>query len=356
MIGRERLKAVRWGLFWSGLLAAAIFVGSRNLRHIDAALVGYTFACLFAAFAVAYRYSMWLQRPPTRLYWRRGWESFLKPGHFWANVKHLARQSVLLFALNVHIFRRSKSRGVAHLLIMWGCVLASAITFPLVYGWVFFETVPGDLTTYRAFAFGYPLFDFAHESLVGHLIFHGLVWSALLVIPGVLIAFQRRVKDHSAAALQDFQEDILPLFLLFAISITGLLLTVSYTWMKGYGYEFLAILHAVTVIFTLLWLPFGKFFHIFQRPAQLGVKFYRDIGELEEPANCVRCSEPFATPTHIRDLIQVEAELGYDYSIPGEGMPGHYQHVCPKCRRRLMALSQHAVWHPESTEVGTHGN
>jgi hypothetical protein len=27
-----------------------------------------------------------------------------------------------------------------------GCVLAAAITFPLVYGWVFFETVPGDLT------------------------------------------------------------------------------------------------------------------------------------------------------------------------------------------------------------------
>ena len=50
------------------------------------------------------------------------------------------------------------------------------------------------------------------------------------------------------------------------------MLTASYTWMKGYGYDFLAILHAITVIFTLLWLPFGKFFHIFQRPAQLGVE------------------------------------------------------------------------------------
>jgi cyanate permease len=35
-------------------LAALIFVGSRNLRHVDAALVGYTFACIFAAFSVAY--------------------------------------------------------------------------------------------------------------------------------------------------------------------------------------------------------------------------------------------------------------------------------------------------------------
>jgi hypothetical protein len=162
------------------------------------------------------------------------------------------------------------------------------------------------------------------------------------------------MKDHGAAALQDFQEDILPLFLLFAVSVTGLLLTVSYTWMKGYGYEFLAVLHAVTVIFTLLWLPFGKFFHIFQRPAQLGVKFYRDVGGQEEPARCARCSGPFATPTHVADLIQVEAELGYDYTMPG-AEPMHYQHVCPACRRKLLALAQHAAWHPEPQEVGSHG-
>src|SRR5204862_1296650 len=114
-----------------------------------------------------------------------------------------------------------------------------------------------------------------------------------LVIPGVLIAFRRRVKDHAAAALQDFQEDILPLFMLFAVSVTGLLLTVSYTWLKGYAYEFLAITHAVTVIFTLLWLPFGNFFHIFQRPAQLAVKFYKDVGEEGEQAVCVRCQKPY---------------------------------------------------------------
>ena len=42
------------------------------------------------------------------------------------------------------------------------------------------------------------------DSVVGMLIFHGLVWSALLVIPGVLLAFSRRIRDHDAAALQDF--------------------------------------------------------------------------------------------------------------------------------------------------------
>lgn len=74
-------KAIFWGLFVVGLLGAAILVGSRNLRHIDAALVGYTFACLFAAFGLGYRYAMWLQRPPTRRYWWRSRASFFRRGH-----------------------------------------------------------------------------------------------------------------------------------------------------------------------------------------------------------------------------------------------------------------------------------
>ena len=63
---------------------------------------------------------------------------------------------------------------------------------------------------------------------------------------------RRRMKDHGAAALQQFGEDFLPLILLFAISVTGLMLTASYTWMKGYAYDFLAILHAITVLLNRL--------------------------------------------------------------------------------------------------------
>ena len=225
---------------------------------------------------------------------------------------------------------------------MWGCILAAAITFPLVFGWVYFETVPGDLTQLPRVRVRVPDCSTSrHESLVGHLIFHGLVWSSFLVIAGVLMAFQRR--RHAITGrprLQHFQEDLLPLFLLFAISVTGLMLTVSYTWMKGYGYEFLAILHAVTVIFTLLWLPFGKFFHIFQRPAQLGVKFYQDVGAEEEQAKCARCGEPFATPIHVEDLIAVERGTGLPLR-DGPTIPaGHYQRICPACRRKMLALAQ----------------
>ena len=340
---REQRKAVFWGLFTAGLLGVAIFVGSRNLRHIDAALVGYTFAGLFAAFGLGYRYSMWLQRPPTRRYWWRGWQSFLRKGHFWGSLQHFVVRFIGMFLLNLFIWRRSPSRGLTHVLIMWGCILAAAITFPLVFGWVYFRTLPGDLTRYRVFVFGLPTFSFGHASLIGLVIFHGLVWSSFLVIAGVALALRRRLRDHGAAALQDFQEDLLPLFLLFAISVTGLLLTVSYTWLKGYAYEFLAITHAVTVIFTLLWLPFGKFFHIFQRPAQLAIKFYTDVGKEGEQAACARCHKPFATKIHVDDLIVVEQELGYRYDWP-EDSAGHYQHVCPACRRKMLALAQGHLW------------
>lgn len=351
---REQGKAVFWGLLAAGLLGAAIFVGSRNLRHIDAALVGYTFACLFAAFGLGYRYSMWLQRPPTRLYWRRGWQSFLRRGRLWGSLKGLVTRFIGVFLLNRFIWRRSRPRGLTHLLIMWGCILAAAITFPLVFGWVYFETVPGDPARYQVLVFGFPTLAFRHESVIGHLIFHGLVWASFLVIAGVLLALHRRLRDHGAAALQDLQEDLLPLFMLFAVSVTGLLLTVSYTWMKGDGYEFLSITHAVTVIFTLLWLPFGKFFHIFQRPAQLAVKFYKDVGEEGEQAICARCQTPYATKIHIDDLILVERELGYQYDWP-DNPAGHYQCICPGCRRKLLALAQGYLWAAATEEGGSDG-
>jgi ribosomal protein S27AE len=135
------------------------------------------------------------------------------------------------------------------------------------------------------------------------------------------------------------------LILLFAISVTGLMLTASYSWMKGYAYDFLAILHAITVIFTLLWLPFGKFFHIFQRPAQLGVGFYQDVGQREDQAKCRRCGEAFASRMHIEDLIQVEKQLGFRYEMKNSAVE-HYQWICPRCRRAMLALAQGRLWQP----------
>jgi len=347
----DNVKACGWGLLFAVALAVLIVAGSRNLNHFDAALVGYTFATLFATFGITYRYAMWLRRPPTRLYWRRGWAVFLTPRLVGTNLLEGLRRFVFAFAANAFIFKRSRLRGLAHWLIMWGCVLAALITFPLVWGWIHFETIPGRFDIYRTYVFGFPVQDFAIESVTAFVIFHGLVWASLLVIAGVMLAFRRRMIDHAAVTLQQFGQDILPLVLLFSVSVSGLMLTASYTWMKGYGYDFLAILHAVVVIVTLLYLPFGKLFHIFQRPAQIGVSFYKDAGSRGEQARCRRCGRSYASAMMVRDLAIVERELGFTYEMDAASGADHYQQICPRCRRALFGLSQGAAWQSLKSEV-----
>src|SRR5678810_1115081 len=160
----EKIRAAAWGIVTTSLLGMLIVVGSRNLNHFDAALVGYTFATLFATFGITYRYAMWLQRPPTRMYWRRGWQIFVRGRFLGRNLLEFVRRFVVLFAANRFIFRRGNLRGLAHWLIMWGCLIAAAITFPLVWGWIHFATVPGNLNEYRAYVFGYAVHDFPVDS------------------------------------------------------------------------------------------------------------------------------------------------------------------------------------------------
>lgn len=336
-------RSVSRGLFATLALGVLILVGSRNLAHFDAALVAYTFSILFATFGLTYRYAMWLSRPPTALYWKRGWQAFFRRGWRLRNARFWVSRISLDVLANRFIVRRDRLRGLTHLLIMWGCILAVAITFPLVFGWLHFLPVPGDLSQYEAVVFGFPAFRFPHDSALAFFLFHGLVWASFLVLVGVMLAMRRRMREGGAGAVQRFAEDFMPLLLLFAVCVSGLMLTASYTWMKGYGFTFISILHAITVIATFIWLPFGKFFHIFQRPAQLGVGFYKDVGRAEEKAHCRRCGHAFTSRMHALDLIEVERQLGYRYEIPGSDAE-HYQWICPPCRRASFAMAQGLLW------------
>ena len=87
---------------------------------------------------------------------------------------------------------------------MVGCVLAAAITFPLVWGWIHFETVAGDLHMYATFVFGIAVQDFPVESALAFRHLPRARVSSLLVIAGVMLAFRRRMIDHGAVAVQQF--------------------------------------------------------------------------------------------------------------------------------------------------------
>jgi hypothetical protein len=339
--GPDVLASTLWGLAAAGFLIAGIVVGSRGFRDFDPALVSYAGASVFSAFGIGYRYSMWLRRPPTRLYWRRGWQLFFTPNRLLGNVARLPRVFWENFVAQTFIERRSPVRWAAHWLISWGCLLAAAITFPLSFGWIRFETARASQAIYECFVFGVHMFSFPLDSPVAPLIFNALNIAAVMVLTGIALALWRRATDGGALAVQQFTNDLLPLILLFTVSITGLLLTVSMHFMRGYHYGFLSQFHAVAVILTLIYLPFGKFFHIFQRPAQLGVNFYKQAGAGGPRATCVRCGEPFDSILHVEDVKRVEAALGIDYRFDNGT---HYQEVCPPCRRKNLAMVQDGLW------------
>jgi len=333
----DRLRAGVTATLCTGLLVAAIVVGSRNLQNFDPALVIYTFATIFATWGVVYHYRVWLDKPPTRVYWERGWRLFREAGVLRGTVR-LVRVATTHLAAQTFIRRRSALRWWMHQMLFWGCLLAVAITFPLVFGWISFQSLPTDQETYVVLLYGFPTQTFRLHTLFAELLFHGLDVSAILVLGGVALSLWRRFRDRGAQAVQSFALDFLPIILLFAISVTGLALTVSQNWLRGEAYSFLAILHAITVIAALLYLPFGKFFHIFQRPAQLGVKFYQAAGETGEPALCKRCGERFASRMHIEDLQRVLPQVGFDYRVAGSDTI--WQELCPACKRKSLSLAQ----------------
>jgi hypothetical protein len=321
----------------TALLVAAIVVGSRNLENFDAALVIYTFAVVFATWGIVYHYGVWLNKPPTRRFFDRTFELLRGEGLI-RSLGIVGRAAFTHILAQNFIRRRSKLRWCMHQLLFWGCVLAVAITFPLVFGWIYFRSAPGDQMTYVTYLFGFPAGSFPIRTVQSWLLFHGLDIAAVLVLAGIALSLWRRMRDRGALTLQDFTADFLPLILLFAISVTGLALTFSTLWFRGSYYGFIAILHAITVIGALLYLPFGKFFHIFQRPAQLGVKLYQRAGERDEGAHCARCGQRYASRMQIDDLQRVLPALGFDYRI--EGPAGHWTGLCPACKRVTYAMAQ----------------
>src|SRR4029079_3345527 len=108
----------------SALVTILIVAGSRNLEHYDSALFGYTVASVVAFGAVVFRYAIWLQRPATRVYWRRGWKLVQDRKNLLANTSSAAKTIVGGMAVQKFIFRRGFSRWLMHQLIMWGCIIS----------------------------------------------------------------------------------------------------------------------------------------------------------------------------------------------------------------------------------------
>lgn len=331
-------RGVVWGLVAVAIILALTFIGSDRLEWFDAALVGYLFGTIFAVFGVVYRYAVWLRRPSTAMLNRRGWDSFR--AHRARNLLALPSLVATHLLTQGFIRNRSRTRWVAHQLVFWGCLLAAAVTFPLTLGLLHFESVGQQADRYQVFVARVGTVDFDAKSIVGWTMFHALDIAAVLVLAGVFIFLRRRLNDPGALTVER-GSDFLPLAGLFAVSVTGLFLTVSSTWLDGQFYSALNTLHALTVILGLMYLPFGKLFHIFQRPGNLGVAFYKRENAEGPPAVCRRCGEEFASAQQIADIKAVLPQVGFDYTLEtNDGT--NYQDTCPRCRRASVTLAQTA--------------
>ena len=247
------------------IVFALTFLGSDRLVWFDAALVGYLFGLVFAIFGIVYRYSVWLRRPPTAMLNRRGWDAFRR-----ARPRNAAALPALVgtqLLAQGFIRRRSRARWLAHQLVFWGCILAGLVTFPLTLGLLHFESVGQEADRYQVYLSRVGTSASTPRASSAGSIFHALDIAAVLVLAGVFIFLRRRLRDPGALAVER-SGDFLALAGLFAVSVTGLFLTVSSLWLEGRFYSALNTMHALTVILGLMYIPFGKLFHIFQRPGQ----------------------------------------------------------------------------------------
>src|SRR5215813_9422926 len=116
-LSRTRRTPVLLGLAASFLLTVLVVVGSRNLEHYDSALFGYTVASIVAFGAIVFRYALWLQRPATRVYWKRGWQLYLQRDKFLQNTTNAAKTLATNIVGQRFIFKRGFARWAMHFLI-----------------------------------------------------------------------------------------------------------------------------------------------------------------------------------------------------------------------------------------------
>jgi len=320
------------------ILILLIYLGSRGFADFDAALVGYAVGTVFAVAAVSYRYTLWITRPPTWRYFKAGWTNFL-------SMRNFRRYSLLIPVAwwrdifgQTFILERGLQRWIMHMAIFWGVVLSCMITFPLTFGWIHFTLASP--TQYLFWFFGLPILRFPIEAGTGFALFHALDYTALLLIVGLAIAFWRRIFDLGLLATQRFGFDLVPLALLFAIAGTGLALTASSLWWGGRFYWFISLTHQVVVVGWLISLPFGKFFHIVERPASIGVTLYQTVNSDVErsdpkaqPALCRRCGVGLPSQQFVEDLKATLTELGQSYALNDK--LGSLHDYCPTCKRLL---------------------
>jgi hypothetical protein len=306
------------------LLLAAIWAGSHGFADVDRALLGYLAATLVATFGTVLRASAFWRRPASAFFARAlasGLRSTAGLGMTFATAgRDLAAQRF--------VARRSRVRWVAHLLLSLGTLAGSAISLPLVFGWMHF--VAEGEGVYRVIVGGVPVGRLALDGVVAWLVFHALVLAAFAVVAGAtyFLALRlraRRLRETATAF------HLGPLLLLLTVALSGLALPATHAHPGLFALAVRA--HEAAVVVLLLALPCSKLGHVLIRPLQLGARLVRSP---EAPrVSCASCGGPFAPAVQRAAVERLLAARGlrFDRSL----------RECSRCRRRALAAAQAAV-------------
>lgn len=297
------------------------FIGTRMFTHVDLNLYGYMVGTIIFIGGFFYRFIAWGERPPTKIFIKKGIKLLFRKSTPKTSVEHLATYNF--------IWNRGIYRWTQHVLIGWGCILSCFVTFPLVFGWMYFTM--DDNGYYNIIAMGIRVITVPADGIIANLSYNALNITAVMVIAGVCMALYRRLKNMQARAEQKFMYDFLPLYLLLLVSITGLALTFMNIFLHGAGQPAMSLIHQWSVIITLIYLPFGKLAHIPFRPMSVFARNYREHYSEQSMKGCKVCGDEFVSTEQSIDVVEV---LGVN-NIEFQTKEGHHlAEMCLPCRRK----------------------
>ncbi|MDM5295066.1 hypothetical protein QUF81_18205 [Peribacillus simplex] len=302
-------------------LVTLSFFGTRMFTHVDLNLYGYMVGTIIFIGGFFYRFIAWGERPPTKIFIKKGIKLLFKKSTPKTSVEHLATYNF--------IWNRGIYRWTQHVLIGWGCILSCFVTFPLVFGWMYFTM--DDNGYYNIIAMGIKVITVPADGIIADLSYNALNITAVMVITGVCMALYRRLKNMQARAEQKFMYDFLPLYMLLLVSVTGLALTFMNIFLHGTGQPAMSLIHQWSVIITLIYLPFGKLAHIPFRPLSVFARNYREHYAELSMKGCKVCGDEFVSSEQSKDVVEV---LGVN-DIEFQTKEGHHlAEMCLPCRRK----------------------
>ncbi|PYZ93539.1 MFS transporter [Salipaludibacillus keqinensis] len=328
-------KASMYSFIVVMVLFFLMWLGTGQFSHMDWMLFGYMVSSFIFFIGITVRLTSWMMRPATHEVIKRSFENMRSRKSQKRNWKAITKTLIDNIILQKFIFKRGIYRGIQHWLIAWGCIGSLAITFGLTFGWMHFKLI--DATTYQMVVFNVPLMNMAADGWVAQMFFEGLNITASMLFIGLAMAIWRRIHNHDLKVTQRAEFDLFPLYILLAVTLTGLFLTVSYKLLGGWMHPQLALIHQITVVIFLVYFPFGKLFHLPMRPMAMAVPMnYQEVLQVDT-RNCAGCNELYSNDEQIADVKTILDAQAFDLKNNEGDWLADY---CPACRRKLRVMNQ----------------